>query len=100
MKVPLPGRVALSLMSPVAVQALDLIVIVCEKGSGDPVEGATVDITESEVNVTTDSHGQAVFADPSLAAQLKILAAGYDTRQEKVLEGPASGGDLLGPSCR
>ncbi|NOX92371.1 MAG: TonB-dependent receptor [Gammaproteobacteria bacterium] len=68
-----------SLFSIKTVLAADIIVIVKEKGSGVPVEGATVVINEGEVYDETGDTGKIEFSDIATPNKVKVLAAGFET---------------------
>ena len=59
--------------------AADITVIVNEKGSGEPIEGATVVIDDGNVYDETTENGQVVFSDISPPERIKVLAAGFET---------------------
>ena len=64
--------------------ATTLKVNVLEKGTGEPLEGATVVIEGTDEYDETNRQGSVNFSDVSLPAKLKILYMGFDT-QEKVV---------------
>ena len=59
--------------------AADLTVIVKEKGSGRPVEGATVVIDNGTVYDETEKSGRIEFSGISPPGRIKVLAAGFET---------------------
>ncbi len=59
--------------------AADITVIVKEKGSGMPLEGATVVIDNSDFYDETDSSGEASFSGVASPSRIKVLAAGFET---------------------
>lgn len=59
--------------------SVELTVRVLEKGTGEPVVGATVVLTQSSEYDETDELGKVVFDDLSSEQQLKVLSAGYET---------------------
>jgi outer membrane receptor protein involved in Fe transport len=72
------GAVLVFLLSGIA-SAADLSVSVLEKGTGDPVEGATVVLGESSEYDTTDKTGKVTFSDVDVPPFVKVLAVGYET---------------------
>lgn len=56
----------------------DFTVILLQKGSGDPIEGATVVLGKSGVVEMSDDKGEVHFKDAVLPAALKVLQPGYD----------------------
>jgi hypothetical protein len=62
----------------------NLTLNVRQKGTGDPVEGATVVVMPTKAYVTTDVNGQAILDDITLVTQIKVLAAGYKTLETTV----------------
>ncbi len=64
--------------------AEDFKVVVLEKGSGAPVDSATVALSGSEVFQLSDHDGMVGFTDESIPESFKILAAGYETRIFKI----------------
>ncbi|MFH0783907.1 MAG: TonB-dependent receptor [Pseudomonadota bacterium] len=67
-----------------SVVAEDFQVLVLEKGSGVPVESATVVLADSEVFQLSSHDGMVSFTDESIPGSFKILAAGYETRIFKI----------------
>ncbi len=61
------------------VNAQEIIITVKERGSGVPVEGATVVIDDGAVYDETDQQGRVGFSLATSPSQIKILAAGFDT---------------------
>ena len=59
--------------------AANITVIVKEKGSGVPIEGATVVIDKGAVYDETAETGRIDFSDITPPSQIKVLAAGYET---------------------
>ena len=59
--------------------AADMTVIVKEKGSGEPIEGATVVIDNGDIYDETTQTGRVVFSDISPPERIKVLAAGFET---------------------
>ncbi|VAW87769.1 hypothetical protein MNBD_GAMMA16-238 [hydrothermal vent metagenome] len=64
--------------------AANIIVIVKEKGSGVPIEGATVVINEGDVYDETGKTGKIEFSDIATPNKVKVLAAGFETLEEQV----------------
>lgn len=62
-----------------SVAAENLSVTVLEKGSGDPIEGATVVLGQTGEYDVTNSKGIIVFEDIDPVSQLKILNSGHET---------------------
>ena len=67
------------LFSMEAAFAADITVIVKEKGSGEPVEGATVVIDNGDVYDETTETGRIEFSAISPPSRIKVLAAGFET---------------------
>ena len=59
--------------------AADITVIVKQKGSGAPIEGATVVINEGDVYDETGETGYIEFSDIASPNKIKVLAAGFET---------------------
>ncbi|VAW88261.1 hypothetical protein MNBD_GAMMA18-1045 [hydrothermal vent metagenome] len=59
--------------------AADLTVIVKERGSGNPVEGATVVINDGAAYDETTESGRILFSDIPPPSRIKVLAAGFET---------------------
>ena len=57
----------------------DFSLLVLQKGTGDPVDGATVVIISTNDYVTTDAAGKATLTEIEPGTQVKILAPGYET---------------------
>lgn len=57
-----------------------------EKGTGDPLEGATIVLKQSGDYDTTDANGKLTFEDIELPQDIKILNSGYETLEQKVTE--------------
>ena len=70
--------------SAVYADSQNLSLSVRQKGTGDPVEGATVVVMPSKGYVTTDVNGQAILDDITAGTQIKVLAAGYKTLETTV----------------
>lgn len=64
--------------------ATDFKITVLEKGTGDPVEEATVVIKQSNDYDTTDPQGVLIFEDVTFPIDIKILNIGYQTLEQKV----------------
>ena len=60
---------------------------VLQKGTGDPVEGATIVDMQSNDYVTTDANGKATISGIEPGSQVKILATGYETLMKALLLG-------------
>ncbi len=74
--------------------ATELQITVLQKGSGDPVEGATV-VLKNNGYTTTDNQGIALFdaVTPSSKAvldELKILNQGYQTLEQSITGNPTT----------
>jgi len=74
--------------------AQELSIIVLQKGSGDPVQGATV-VLKNNGYTTTDDNGVALFEfiQPNSANtldDLKILNQGYQTLEQTIAGNPTS----------
>ncbi len=59
--------------------AADMSVTVKERGTGLPIEGATVVIDNGDIYDETNSIGQVIFSDVVSPRQIKILASGFET---------------------
>ena len=59
--------------------AADITVIVKEKGSGEPIEGATVVIDDGNLYDETTENGRIEFSNISPPNRIKVLAAGFET---------------------
>ncbi len=59
--------------------AADIIVFIKEKGSGIPIEGATVVINEGAFYDETGKTGEIRFSDIASPNKIKVLAAGFET---------------------
>ncbi len=83
-----PGHIfillAIIFLCPENAQANILHITVLEKGSGDPVEGATVVIKQSNEYTTTNNQGILSFEDISFPIDIKVLNTGYATLEQKV----------------
>ncbi len=64
--------------------AADITITVKEKGSGAPIEGATVVIDNSDIYAETDDLGEASFSGIAPPSSIKILAAGFETLVKSV----------------
>jgi len=62
-----------------AARAAEVTIIVKEKGSGLPIDGATVVIDQGQVYGETTTTGHITFTDITPPKQLKVLAAGFET---------------------
>jgi len=62
----------------------DLAVTILEKGSGDPIEGATIVLGESGEYEATNNKGFAIFENIESVSELKILNPGYETLQKTI----------------
>ncbi len=69
--------VVLSGMS--SANAADITITVKEKGSGTPIEGATVVMDNGDIYAETDYAGEARFFDIASPSRVKVLAAGFET---------------------
>ena len=69
----------LLLTAPVLVLGANLNFEIVQKGSGDPVENATIVSSNSGEFVTTNSQGLAEIEDVVLPVRFKILNPGYET---------------------
>jgi len=78
-----PGTVFILLISslfiPEVAYATDVIIVIKEKGTGVPIEGATVVIDKGTVYDETDKTGRIVFTDIQLPGEIKVLATGFET---------------------
>lgn len=61
------------------VLAATLNITVLEKGTGDPVDGATVVLGETGEYSTSGKDGKVTFEEADLPVKLKILGVGYET---------------------
>lgn len=66
--------------------AAELVLTVLQKGSGDPVEGATVVLGKDGLVETSDGAGTVRFEDARLPAKLKILQPGYEIVEREVAQ--------------
>ena len=66
--------------------AANLSITVLEKGSGDPIEGATVVLGETGEYDVTDKKGIITFDDVDPVTQIKILNPGHETLEETLKE--------------
>ena len=73
-----------TLFSLETVFAADITVIVKEKGSGAPVDGATVVINDGDVYDETGKTGKIEFSDIATPNKVKVLAAGFETLIKQV----------------
>ena len=69
---------------PLMLSANVLEIRVLQKGSGDPVQGATVAVLETADYANTDERGFARIENIKLPATLKILNIGYETLQQTI----------------
>lgn len=70
--------------------AANLSVTVLEKGSGDPIEGATVVLSETGEYDVTDKKGTLTFEDITPVSQIKILNPGHETLEQTLKENTQS----------
>ena len=79
-------RIILVLISvfPVYVLAENIEFRILQKGSGDPVENATIVSSASGEFAATDEQGILVFEDVVLPGDFKVLNAGYETLVKNV----------------
>ncbi|MDH5216747.1 MAG: TonB-dependent receptor [Gammaproteobacteria bacterium] len=68
------------------VQAEAFRITVLEKGTGDPVEGATVVNKQTSDYDTTDMNGRMTLDDVTFPFDLKVLNIGYETLEQSVSE--------------
>ena len=73
----------LFLFSPIAFSAT-LSIIVLEKGTADPVEGATVVLMDSGEYDSSDVKGLVRFDDVDIPKKIKVLSSGYETIEQSV----------------
>jgi len=64
--------------------AANITITVKEKGSGVPIEGATVVINEGNIYDETGKTGKVEFSDIASFNKIKVLAAGFETLIESV----------------
>lgn len=64
--------------------AANYSVTVLEKGTGDPIEGATVVLGETGEYDITDDRGIIHFDDVEMFLSIKVLSAGYETLEKPV----------------
>ncbi len=64
--------------------AADLHITVKQKGSGIPIEGATVVLGQSNKYLQTDATGTVLFKNTEKPETIKILAPGYETLTRKL----------------
>jgi len=62
----------------------DIVIIVKEKGSGVPIEGATVVINEGDIYDETGKTGKIRFSDIATPDKIRILATGFETLTKQV----------------
>ncbi|WP_455220623.1 carboxypeptidase-like regulatory domain-containing protein, partial [Kaarinaea lacus] len=55
------------------------LILVLQKGTGDPVDGATVVVIPTNDYATTGAAGEATLTEIEPGMQVKILAPGYET---------------------
>jgi len=67
-----------------AAVAENLFITILEKGSGDPLEGATIVLGQTGEYNTTNKDGIAIFEDVNPVSQIKILNPGYETLEQKL----------------
>ena len=75
----LGGVLIITLLGINSAFAANISIIVKEKGSGEPVEGATVVIDDGNAYDETSETGHIEFSDISPPSRIKVLAAGYET---------------------
>jgi len=68
-------------LAPMPLYAAELSVIIKEKGTGNPVEAATVVLMETEDYATSSSLGLVEFSDIQTPKRIKIIATGYTTKE-------------------
>ena len=73
------GALAAVLFGLEAAFAADISVVIKAKGSGVPIEGATVVINQGADYDDTSKAGRVVFSGIQPPSQIKVLAVGYDT---------------------
>jgi len=61
-----------------------LTITVFQKGTGDPVEDATVVIKNNGDYDSTNHSGEIKFEDITLPVEIKVLSSGYETIEQKV----------------
>jgi len=59
--------------------AASVTITIKEKGSGAPIEGATVVLDDGDLYDETMASGRVVFSDITSPGQVKVLAAGFET---------------------
>ena len=64
--------------------AENLSITILEKGTGDPIEGATVVLGQTGDYDVTDKNGIIVFEDIDAISQIKILNPGYETLEKNL----------------
>jgi len=71
------GCLSLLLLQPMMLYAVEFSVIIKEKGTGAPVEGATVVLMETEQYDSSSSAGRVTFTDVEIPKRIKVIATGY-----------------------
>jgi len=64
--------------------AANLSITVLEKGSGDPIEGATVVMGETGEYDVTNEKGTISFNNATSVTQIKVLNPGHETLEQKI----------------
>ncbi|MCF6299013.1 MAG: Plug domain-containing protein, partial [Thiomicrorhabdus sp.] len=64
--------------------AANIIVVIKERGSGVPIEGATVVINDGDAYDETGETGKIEFSDIDSPNKIKVLAAGFETLEASV----------------
>lgn len=67
--------------------AADMTIVVKEKGSGVPIEGATVVVGNGDTYGETNRRGETHLSGIDMPTQVKILAAGFETLVAPVPQG-------------
>ncbi len=83
------GLLMVALFSMEAAFAADIVVVIKTKGSGVPIEGATVVIDEGRVYDETGEMGYIKFSDIAVPNKIKVLAAGYETLVKLITQSQA-----------
>lgn len=72
------GTLLLLLLPVQQASGADFTIKVLEKGSGVPIEGASVVLDESEIYETSNENGDVTFTGADWPKKVKVLAAGYE----------------------